>query len=427
MTRHGHSALVLSEGECPHERLNDVIWRRIEFVGGLLKRELLEECASFRPDVFIQAGVRSKPIRAVLELLIARNAPLVVQCEDDEYEPFLKHGAYSDASILNVLNKPAPTVLDFIKFFSKLKKLRFLKTLANPDFDRWVDPTLRFLSYWYASAFGCIWRPMQQRMSDWFEKKTFLFPPLINKEHYEKYLNAGTEQKARLYKRYGIDMQSSVLFVSGTIYSYSREYLIFLEALKKASKRIERRITLVISGRNSLIDDLETKALIDGDFEYVNMGIPSDEDYGLMNKFAHVNVAPGISDVFNQYRMSSRLVKSLVLGKAIFTFKVGFGEDLEGSPFAFLTATDSVEEWAGLIVSALSKDDVYFGDARKFALEHFDVSSVGPKIEQSLIELIAEYRDRGPLSKLVLKTLFWCAKITGNLRRVKLYLRSVFR
>ncbi|WP_411827572.1 glycosyltransferase family 4 protein [Luteolibacter sp. AS25] len=83
----GHKVYILAEGTCaPFDR--GVRWATISFDGLLLSKELRDEMKRFQPNLIFEAGVRTKPMRAALELCISYQAKLVVQAEDDEFIPF---------------------------------------------------------------------------------------------------------------------------------------------------------------------------------------------------------------------------------------------------------------------------------------------------------------------------------------------------
>lgn len=408
----GGNVLVVCEGKCP-KKDGLVPYSKIKFEGILLHPRLLKKCKKFKPDLILQVGVRTKPIRAALEIQHVSRAPIIIQAEDDEYEPFLKHSPYKQVKVLEDSNKEHFSFKDWLKFLVQINYSSFFLTLLNPDEYRWVDPIFRLIHYKNAIMFGCIWRPMEARLSGWFGKETFLLPPVINAKDYDCYLTPIVSRDDFLEK-YKIDPRSFVIFISGTIYAYSKEYFVFLEALKMTSGRMDKKITLVVTGRNKALTDDETTRMINGDFEYINMNSPEEEEYNLMIRYASIVAAPGFNDTFNKYRLSSRLVKALILGRPIFTFQTGFGESLQNFNFAYLTKGNEAKEWSSVIEKSINSENLDFSyEAQAFAKENFDIEVIGNGILDVFRKIIDQHgKYRSNLTKkIIYRFLKWISKI----------------
>lgn len=379
----GNSVLMLAEGECPYSE-NGVEWERIIFNKGLLSKRLCKKIAMFKPDLVLQVGVRTKPIRAALEVVSKYDVPIVVQCEDDEYEPFLKHTSYASTRILDTFNRGA-NLTEFWKYLYLYRFIFGLKVLANPNFNRWVEPFLRSVIFRFASACSGIWYPMMERVEGMFGKPVFLFPPLESMEGLKKM--APREGKGDFFYRYGLDIEDYVLFISGTIYDYSPEFKIFLDVLN--SLKVNLKLALVIAGRNVAMGEASIREHLNHKIKFVSMNSPGNNDYLLMNKYCDLICVPGFNDSFNKYRMSSRLVKAMYFNKKIFTYKTGFGESLLDTPGVYLTQKDTGDEWLPILERAI-KDPI--SPNYNLILKRFEVSVQGEEIEQRLKELVVSHK-----------------------------------
>ena len=99
--------MIVAEGDIPAGGVEDgVLWRRFAFEGYLLAGALKREIATFAPDALYVINVRTKPMRAALELHVALGSRIAVQSEDDDLLIFEKFYRNPDRSLLELLDKP---------------------------------------------------------------------------------------------------------------------------------------------------------------------------------------------------------------------------------------------------------------------------------------------------------------------------------
>lgn len=380
--RLGHEVVVLAEGTCaPHDR--GVRWRTLTFEGSLLSPQLRDELRDFNPNVIFEAGVRSKPMRAALELSIAHKSLLIVHGEDDEFVPFQKHYPGADLEILNELDKEIVTPEDLVTMFQKISLPQLAHVFADPYFDRWVDPLLRSILYHRADRFTAIWKPMLDRLETRFGTTGDLLPPIVHFADYDLG-PLSDETRKRLLAELDLAESSLIYFVNGTIYSYSDEYRIFVSALEMLQQKTDKPIALLILGDPGTEEGLK--------IQFRRLGRLGTEAYMQYIKLADVICAPGVPDTFNRYRLSSRLVKGMMLSKPIFTFKTGFAESLEDDVDGFFTHTSSPEEWCEVLQRTLSAEARAFAGKRGSVLasEWFDAAKTASRLAKSWATMLEE-------------------------------------
>lgn len=406
----GNQVLMACEGKIKYPFLNRIQWINIQLENGLCRQDFLNQLIDFKADLIIQVGVRNQPMKVALQLMAKQPVPMLVQAEDDEYLPFLKHSPYQTTQILETLNRSNPDWYDYLKFIKELNCKFSFNNLVGVNGSRWVDPILRILCYRLASCYGAIWYDMGERLQGWFDKPYFVLPPVIKAADYLDY-KYDSEKRVEFLNAYNIDPASKIIFISGTVYDYSDEFDCFLKAMQLVSEQIDQPLTLVTTGKGKIGQDVQDTEL---NFKWVSMDAPDEPDYMLMNLYSDINAAPGFADSFNEYRMSSRLVKSLILGRPILTFQTGFARRIEHENYCFCTTTNSCEEWAQVIQDALNQSVPGFNfRAYEFAYKNFAIESVGVQIDKE----IAQVRETQPLrgiKLLMLRTSIWIFQLIAK-------------
>lgn len=388
MQRQGCSVLVLAEGSCRPE-YTGVAWRRIDFEGMRLSPAVREQIIRFQPDIVYENGVRSRAQRAALEALLLTGARFAMQSEDDDIQVYLTRHPAPNVPAVRLLDKPAVTAEDIRRFVVENDWEHTLRVLSDPAFDRWVEPVLRILCYRFAQLHTAIWHPFAERLKREFDADVLVVPPVASMKSIDP-TPLDPAQRAEILESSGIDPESFVFFVGGTVYDYSDEYKLFLEAFRRAQESTPSKMTLAfVSGRTRLALSDEARSHLHPRSDIVDLGQPSDQTYLSLMRACDVIGAPGVPDDFNRYRLSSRLVKAMALAKPIFTFRIGFGEMLEDRYNAFLTKTSDPEEWARALVACLDRDLLkkVGENGRKFAERYFDAAPVARNLVARFKEL----------------------------------------
>lgn len=383
-TRLGHQVIVLCEGTCtPSDE--GILWRSLEFEGQQLSRQLRAMLNQFAPNVVFEAGVRSKPMRAALEIAITYQSALIVHGEDDEFVPFTQKYPNGNLAILDALDKEFVFSRDVAKFLKLLDLDQLASTFSDPMSDRWVEPVLRSILYHKADGFCAIWHPMRERLEERFGKTAELLPPIVRLADIDR-RPISTSQRVQTLRAFGCDDDAIVYFINGTVYAYSEEFSLFVRALDELQKRTQQKICLLVCG--------EPKLEWDPSVTVKRLGRLGDDIYLKLVKAADVICAPGVNDSFNRYRLSSRLVKGMMFSKPIFTFKTGFAESLEDNVDGFFTHTNELVEWISVLERTLDPETRLNVGARgrKLVEEWFDAPRVAERLAASWQEL---YRSRG--------------------------------
>ena len=376
----GHKVVVFAEGSCaPYDR--GVIWMPLEFTNQFLNTKSREYLDDFEPNLVIQVGVRSKTMRAALEVCISHRCALVVQAEDDEFVPFYKTYPGANKNLLKLLDKPIISSKDIDEYLSNLNTQHFAKMLTDPLYDRGVEPTLRAVMYHMADGMTAIWEPMSARLSERFGKPVQILPPIVNKDKFDP-TPLSEAEKNHIRNELSIPDDSLVYFINGTIYDYSDEFKRFTEALEIAQSVTDKTLVLLTLG------EVDTRQL--NNIVVRSTGRLDDDSYVKFIKFSDVICAPGINDTFNKYRLPSRLIKGMMLKKPILTFKTGFANSLEDDVNGFFTLTNDTKEWAAVIEKTFDSDvrQEAAENCYKFAQEMFDAKTVATRLEKDWQDMV---------------------------------------
>ncbi len=380
MVRLGAAVMVLAEGESA-DMENGVAWLTLDFEGPFLSLGLRRRIALFHPQVVYENGVRSRAQRAALEAVYLTGAHFVMQSEDDDVQiHYFRHGEKA-VERLTSLDKTPVQPSEIARFLGNLDWGHSLNVLKNPAHDRWVEPLLRAACYHLAEVHTAIWHPFAKRLKAQYGKPVLVVPPVCGEEYFS--LEPLQEsQRGEILGGFQIPSDNTVFFIAGAIYSYSQEYRVFLSAMNLAAEYSSCQLCLVVSGRGwkeaarMAQEELSTKIL------FRNLEEPDDVRYLKMLQAGDIICSPGVCDDFTRYRLPSRLVKAMAMGKPILTANWGFGESLRNGVDAFLTEGNNAEDWMKTILNAMDarKRGEVGRNGKKFAEENFRAGAVSGKL-----------------------------------------------
>lgn len=352
----GWEVQVLCEGTA-RPTIHGVRWFKLQFQGPKLSPFLAEKIIRFNPTHIMQVGVRTKPMRAAIEALyLSSNSIFIVQAEDDEESVFYKHYPSPKPALIELLDKPEVTEDELKEFLVELNITELIKVIKEPDYYRWVEPLLRVLCYKLAHSFSCIWYPMAERLENKFEKPSFILPPIVNFQEYSE-LRLDESRKFELLSEISLPKDVYILFINGTIYDFSDEFERFIDGIALAASNTNRKIALIVSGRSRSKEKFQyAKKILEGKAYFRSLKVPDDKSYNEYMLLSDLICAPGHNDVFNKYRLSSRLVKAIAIKKPILTYKIGFAEELVNLEHGFFSDSDEPESWKELILKSLNED-----------------------------------------------------------------------
>jgi glycosyltransferase involved in cell wall biosynthesis len=389
MQKHNAEVMVLAEGN-EIQKHSGITWLNLDFDGVRLSKKIVDKVLDFNPDFVYENGVRSRAQRAALELMFLTGAKLAMQSEDDDVQVYNERHPSPSSECIAALDKPIINKTDILNFISKNDWNYTLNVLADPNFDRWVEPLLRSLCYQLSVFNTAIWYPYEERLKKEFNKPTFVLPPVTSEAAYSK-LNFTSRDKSSILKKYGFGEDGFIFFLGGTIYDYSKEYFLFLEALNILCNMTDNQIYLVtVSGRSNIDVKKVTEGILNPSIKYVDLGAPNDEDYMNMLLACDIVCSPGIPDRFNLYRLPSRLVKAMFLSKAVLTSKCGFGSSLKHGFDGIIIDGKNPKDWADAIFSCLNQSILKgLGEqALCFARVHFEVRDVAKKLVNKFREIL---------------------------------------
>lgn len=380
LEKNGCGVLVLAEGAQASVE-DGVEWLPMDFEGAFLSNTTRSRITAFGPDIIYENGVRSKAQRAALEALYLTGAKLVMHSEDDDVQVYGCRNGFLSAEDLTLLDRPFVKDREVACFLAKMDWLHTWKMLKDPSHDRWVEPLTRSACYHLAAAHTAIWKPFEQRLKKQYRKPTLVIPPVCEDVFFDLGVLEESE-RANVLKKWRISPGGTVFFVAGAVYPYSEEFEVFIEAMNFAKNATCDSLVVVVSGTGSREVIKSASRKLSSHIQFVNIGKPEDEDYIKMLQASDLICSPGICDDFNLYRLPSRLVKAMAMGKPILTAKWGFGNDLRNECNAFLTDGNDPQDWAKSILSCLdAKKRASVGIAGKnFAERNFRAGPVCKKL-----------------------------------------------
>ena len=296
------------------------------------------------------------------------------------------------AQKLVALDHSQLTTAEIEKFLREVDWKHSLHVLLDPKFDRWVEPLVRVLCYRMASFHTAVWYPFAERLAREYQMPTLIVPPVASPGDFVRIPLTAVERE-RVLQRYGIGHEFTVIFINGSLYSYSPEYALFLDALNLTVSNHGGNFALVIvSGRSALPTARMARDQLDGRIAFADLGVAEDDVYMEMLKACDLVCSPGLPDTFNRYRLPSRLVKAMAMAKPILTCRCGFGESLEHGKNAFLMEGEDPADWTAAI--SLAHDPaarVKVGSGgRDFAHEHFDAHQVATALKHRFEQTLRE-------------------------------------
>ena len=379
----GCEVMILAEGNCP--RLDaGVRWRKLEFKGSRLSPALRRAILGFAPNFVYLNGFRSRSHRAALEAVALTGARFAMQSEDDDIQVHRHRRSEEAAALLGTLDRPRLTILEIAAFLKNHDWDHSLHVLLDPGFDRSVESLLRILSHRLACLHTAIWHPYAARLAREYAVPTLVVPPVAAAADFERIPMTSSERAAVLH-RYRIDPAATVIFIGGALYSYSDEFARFLTALDLAAREPAANFALVVtSGRSSLPLARMAADRLGSSVRFTDLGTAADDIYLEMLKACDVVCSPGLPDDFNRYRLPSRLVKAMAMGKPILTCRCGFGESLQHGHNAFLMDGADPAAWVAPI--ALTRDPTLRCEigtrGQHFARENFDAHRVAAALKR---------------------------------------------
>ncbi|WP_454918615.1 capsular polysaccharide export protein, LipB/KpsS family [Xanthobacter sediminis] len=390
MRRRGAQIMVLAEGRAkPVE--HGILWRTLAFDGIGLARNVIADVTAFAPDVVYINGVRTRAQRAAIEIIMQTGARLAMQSEDDDLDVYIHRQPQGNLAHLTALDRPTIDIPAITDFLNHNDWTRTLRVLLDPEHDRWIEPVLRSLCYHLTELHTAIWVPFANRLRREYGSDVLVVPPVASWQDFDRRMfDSGTRAKVLL--RYGLDPASTIFFISGYLYPYSNEFEIFVEALNHlAAKEPEASISLVVAGRSGVDVSRIVSEGLSPSIAFLDLEKPSDSLYLEMLRSADVSCSPGLPNTFNEFRLPSRLVKSMAMGQPVLTCETGFGASLRnGENAAILTGSDPAI-WAEAMRPLLDPSHrIVIGEGgRTFALEHFHPDLVAERLLHSMTNLIA--------------------------------------
>jgi glycosyltransferase involved in cell wall biosynthesis len=384
----GCRVLVLCEGTEAKEYAG-IRWITLQFENNRLSASVREEILKFNPTIIYENGVRSRAQRAALELVLLTGAKLAIQSEDDDIQVYMTRHPQPSNECIRLLDKKNPTIDDFSRFIELNDWKHTLKVWLDPEHDRWVEPVLRAACYHLASLHTAIWYPFEERLKQEYQTPTLVVPPVVTMSKFDP-TTLSAAARAESLSSFGVNPESFVLFIAGTIYDYSEEYVLFIEALNELAARHSKVISLVIvSGRTIIRPGEIASRRLNPAVEFLDMGAPDDNAYLAMLKSCDVVCSPGVPDSFNLYRLPSRLVKAMALAKPVLTNDYGFGASLAHGKNALLMSGSDPIQWAREIAPYFDPEKLrLIGQlGRRFAEEHFDAKKVAPRLKDAFARI----------------------------------------
>jgi glycosyltransferase involved in cell wall biosynthesis len=374
---------ILADGDVPSPKPGKPIWWKMEFAGPRLTEEIRRAVLNFSPDWVYLNGVRTRAQRAALEAVALTGARLAMHSEDEDVTLHALNHGQEAAHRMAALDKPAPSLDEVAEFLRSNDWDHTLGVFRDPAHDRWTEPVLRATCQHLTCLHTAIWHPFAERLQRNFAAPVLVVPPVAARSDFEAY-SLDADEREQALAGIGLDGKDFVLYVAGTIYSYSNEFEIFLNACVLAANELEVSLAVVVSGRSELPLDEMAERILRGKVKLVNLRQPSDSVYTRFLKVADLVCSPGVPDEFNRLRLPSRLVRAMAMGRPVLTCRHGFGESLDNLNNAFLTDGIDPEKWKTAILDAAKSDSrIAVGqNGREFALQYFG----SKKIAQNILE-----------------------------------------
>ena len=346
-------------------------------------RSLCRKIYSFKPDVIIPIGSRARSDLVSSFMHFFYNIKIAKQSEDDDYIVYLSKADAPSPEYFDSFNSQKVTNQESFLISSKEGILEKLAAyIRNPSY-RWVDPFLRWYTYANSSILFTIWNTYETYLVKKFpSKNTFILPPVCSPEQLEIVKGSlPPEDLGNFLEKYDIDRSQSIVYLGGTVYDHTNEFDLFIDSVNLLSTTAKEKICFVfIQGRTAV--DMNSKlSKLSREVNYRLLIKPNDLLYNQFLMACDCLASPGEDSEFNALRLPSRFVKGMLLGKAILTFSVGFGESLTHGENALLTKGSDPHSWASIIELTSNKMlmEKIGHNAKNFAKQHFDFENVTSK------------------------------------------------
>ena len=368
ISNHNCKVLVLSEGN----ELGDnglVKWKRIRFNGKRLSLPLRQLIINFDPNIVYLWGCRTKAQRAALEALILSDAKLVTHYEDDDLQVAEKFGYFNISRDLIPLDDQPISDLNIINIFSEKNIKHLYNVYRDPFFDRWIDPLLRQWFLRSSAGFTSIWKPFHDKLS-YYSKNQLILPPSYNLNLLHLF---NSFDKNKILKEFNIPKDKLIIYINGSIYPYSDEFELFVNMLNILSIKYKLDFHFIFIAKTkeikNIFDKTFNKMYSFSVFEFLN-----DLDFNKLIFISDILASPGKNDSFTKYRVPSRFVLPMFLGKTVLLNRCGFGESLKSGINSILFYGDNPAEWAEQVYPYLNQKTInnISKDAKDFAIKYFD-------------------------------------------------------
>lgn len=347
----GWNVSILCEATC--ERIkNGIYWKRIEFQNSQIDFDTFAFAKNLSPTHVLIVGIRNIPMIAGLQIASLFEANLFLQLEDDDKVALRDHYASGYNKTFFDVNFPAKKQLN--DFLNSIDYQSYVNTISGPRSDRWIDPVIRKNAFQNAVGISSIWWDMHHKHVVPTQKPGFIMPPIDDLRAIQS-LQASEDEVLALRKKYGLTNDVLIYFIAGNVYSFSDEYVVFLNALRSALETTGKKIYLVFAGRSRVKDSLNlARNILKGLAWVSSLKILNNEEYIKFSSIASYHVCPGKNDSFNELRFPGRTVKSIALKKPIISFSCGYAKDLKNNVHGFFAYDDSLEAWMKVLEQSLA-------------------------------------------------------------------------
>lgn len=300
--REGFEVLVLHPGEPKSlrlmDRLPDFDTCRIAFAGPALWRRIVREIERFSPRIVHIWTPRYIPSLVGIEAKRLAGAKLIVHYEDNEellYELWVR---------AQRSRRRAKRVTDAVAVHA-------------------IHPSTFSRVNALADCFTAICEPLRDYLIKAHGKETILLYPGADLERFRPMpKDAGLVEKLRLRGRI-------VLMYAGTVHEANMEdFVSVLEALAVLKMGHPQLLLLhcgsILSGEmvEKTVQDLDLGAFVRF------MGVVDFKHIQRYLSLADILLQPGRNNVFNEFRLPSKLPEYLAMGKPVITFSAGIGKTL---------------------------------------------------------------------------------------------------
>lgn len=382
----GADVRVYSEGN-QHGENDNIKWRRIRFDGSRLTLELRKEIINFCPDIVYLWGCRTKAQRCAIEALLLSDAKLVLHYEDDDTQVFANHN--KDINVkenLTICDSKIISSDNIVNIFTPFNISHLFKVYKDVNFDRWVDPLLRQFCLRIAAGYSGIWFPFVNQLKNDYAKESILLPPSFDKSSFPKFNLE--ENKLLVCNNLNIDHSKIIIFINGSIYTYSNEFDYFVKYISKLNRKLNNTIHLIFIAKSEEHRKRFVKSY-DSSFDFSCLENVSNSEFDSIMMASDVMASPGLPDSFTRYRVPSRFVVPMALGKPVLLHSEGFGASLTNGENAIVFTGTDVDKWVDTTYRYFKADKLKeIGQAGSlFAQRYFNVKLNAKLLFDFLIDI----------------------------------------